>query len=220
MLAVLVMHAGYASAAEEIGSVVSLKGAATITRGAQSFKAKLKDGVRIEDIAETAEKSRAKLLFIDDSVLTLRENTKIVIKEFVYSRDEGGKSIFRLMDGAMRTVVGKTDFEVHTPTSVAAARGTIIDFTAGESEGRFFTTITCLEGRVVVRSSDPAFPGEVVLTAGMTITIWSDEPLPLPERIEKEGDVFFDVPGLTEPPTNWEPSGGGTTPVDINVVFP
>ena len=70
--------------------------------------------------------SRTKMRFIDDSILTLGENSRVSIKEYIYSKDKGGKSIFNLLDGKMRSVVGKTRFEIHTPTAVAAARGTII----------------------------------------------------------------------------------------------
>jgi hypothetical protein len=141
------------------------------------------------------------MLFIDDSVLTLREKTKVVVKEYAYSKERGGKSIFNLLDGKMKAVVGKAQFEVHTPTAVAAARGTVFLIETGLRNGVPFTDVISLEGEVVVTpqvglgaqrggpgardSGKPAgasagVVGEVVLTPGDFVTVTPGEPLPLP----------------------------------------
>jgi hypothetical protein len=213
--------------AEDVGSVVALKGRALINRESKTIEAKLKEGVILKDIIETKEKSRAKLLFVDESVLTLKENSKASIKDFVYSREKGGSSVFTLLDGAMRTVVGKTNFEVHTPTTVASARGTVIDFIIGISGGVAFTTIMCFEGEVIISSSDPNFPGIIVLKPGMMITVFAGQPLPEPEPIEKGKMEGFFLGGLgfddmylfASPPIDQQPSTGAT-PVDLHLVFP
>ena len=85
-------------------------------------------GIQPNDTVRTAAGSRVKMKFVDDSVLTLVDNSKLVIKEFLYSKEKGGKSIFNLLDGKMHSIVGKTKFEVQTPTAIAAARGTVIFF--------------------------------------------------------------------------------------------
>ena len=132
----------------------------------------------LRDALATSAASKAKLLFIDDSVLTLAEKTRMVVREFLTGRGDGARSIFNLLEGQMRSVVGKQRFEVQTPTAVAAARGTVILFETGVAGGRRFTRIDCSEGRVEVRSIST---GETaLLTAGMEVVIVEGEPLPAP----------------------------------------
>ena len=182
------------AAKDEVGTVVALRGRSTIERDRGSVEAKVKNGILLHDAITTGEASRVKLLFIDDTVLTLGEKSRMVIEEFIHSKENRGKSIFNLLDGKMRSVVGKTKFEVHTPTAVAAARGTVILFEVGIMNGKIYTKIVCREGIVDVRSNVPAISGTITLTAGMTVTIVEGEPLPLPntapapevEKLKKE----------------------------------
>jgi hypothetical protein len=176
----MILFAATAMAKDDVGAVVALKGAALIERDAKRIEAKLKDGIQLQDSVETKDRAKAKLLFIDDSVLTMAEKSKVVIREFIYSKDARGKSIFNLLDGKMRSVVGKSDFEIHTPTVVAAARGTVFDCEIGKSGGRVFTTCTCFEGMVDIRSIDPTISGSVTLRPGMTVTVPMGQPVPAP----------------------------------------
>jgi hypothetical protein len=125
----LVTCAGYAVAAGDIiGKVIAVRGKATIEREGVQVAAAVNSGIQQSDTIKTASGCRVKLLFNDDSVLTLGENSRLAIKEYFYSRDKGGKSTFNLLDGKMHTVVGKTGFEVQTPTAIAATRGTVVYF--------------------------------------------------------------------------------------------
>jgi hypothetical protein len=168
------------AAAGDIGSVVALRGNAAIERDAKVFEAKLKEGIQLRDSVETKDRSKVKMLFVDDSVLTVGEKTRVAIKEFVYSKDERGRSIFNLLEGKMRSVVGRSEFEVRTPTLVAAARGTVFDCETGQTGGKALTTCTSYEGIVDIRSIDPTITGKVMLQPGMTITVISGQPLPAP----------------------------------------
>lgn len=167
-------------AAEDVSKVIAVRGKAVIERGNKERDARVNDGILIVDTVSTREKSRAKMLFKDDSVLTLGEKTQVVIQEYVSRKDEKGRSVFNLVDGVMRTVVGKANFEVHTSTAVAAARGTIINFRTGEKNGKRFTLIQSVEGDVGVRSASSKIHDNVLLTAGMEITVNENEPLGFP----------------------------------------
>jgi len=167
-------------AAEDVSKVIAVRGKAVIERGKKERDARVNDGLLIVDTVSTREQARAKLLFLDDSVLTLGENSQVVIQEYVSRKDERGRSVFNLVEGVMRTVVGRTRFEVHTPTAVAAARGTIINFRAGERNGKRFTLIQCVEGDVGVRSASRKILDNVLLSAGMEITVNENEPLGFP----------------------------------------
>ena len=121
-------------AEQEIGKVVALRGSAAIERGGTRLTAAVNSGILPTDVIKTAGDGRVKMRFIDDSVLTVGENSRLAIKEFFYSKEKGGRSIFNLLDGKMHSVVGKTKFEVQTPTAIAAARGTVIYFEVGEGD--------------------------------------------------------------------------------------
>lgn len=123
---------GNTGAAErDIGKVVALRGTATIERGNSRMEAAVGSPLRVSDRIETDADSRVKLVFIDDSVLTLGENSRLQVKDFLYSKGKRGKSIYNLLEGKLHSVVGRTRFEMQTPTAVAAARGTVIYFEVG-----------------------------------------------------------------------------------------
>ena len=165
---------GVASADQEVGKVVAVRGKASIERGKAKLDAKVRDGIQASDIIKTAANSRAKLLFIDDSVLTLSDNSTLAVTEFIKGKaGERGTSVFNLLDGKMRSVVGRTKFEVKTPSAVAAARGTVIFFDVSLLRNVPVSKIICLEGTVQVRSTSPTIPGSVLLTPGRMVTFTS-----------------------------------------------
>ncbi len=233
---------GIAAAKDDVGTVIAVRGTAIIERDAKAFEARAKDGILLKDTVSTMEASRAKMLFIDDSVLSMGDKSKVVIREFLYSRDKGGRSIFNLIDGKMKSVVGKTSLEIHTPAAVAAARGTIILTESGVVNGKKFVTFICTEGELVITSIDPKIADEVVLTEGMMITIVEGERFPLPfrapqseiDRLESATDfedleipilgptvfqpgwLLLDVPYA--PPIQQQPARA-TTPVTIDLIF-
>ncbi len=220
----------HAAASEDIGSVVALRGDAAISRDTKVFAAKLKDGIQLQDAVETKDRSKAKMLFIDDSVLTIGERTKVSIKEFIHSGDKRGKSIFNLIDGKLRSVVGKTEFEVRTPTAVAAARGTVFDCETGQRSGKSFTTCTSYEGEVDIKSIDPTITGRVTLRPGMTITVISGQPLPAPTMAPASavqpgglasGAAGPSLPLIQGPSVNMTPpQTKGSSPINIGIRFP
>lgn len=166
-------------AKDEVGTVVAVKNRMLIEREQKALEAKVKDSIQLLDRVQTLEASKAKLLFIDDSVLSLGEKTKVEIKEFIYSKEKAGKSIFNLIDGKMRSVVGKTNFEIHTPTAVAAARGTIILADVSVINGKNVVTFICLDGETFISKAGSDGKEGLLLKAGMKVTIVEGEPFPL-----------------------------------------
>lgn len=231
-----------AAAEESAGTVVAVRGKALIDRDKKELEAKVKDSLVMRDIVSTLEASKAKLLFRDDSVLTMGEKSRLVVREFIHEKDKKGRSIFNLLDGKMRAVVGKTEFEVHTPTVVAAARGTIILFETGLLDGQLFTTVIALEGLVDIMSIDPKILGSITLTPGTMVTVLQNTPLPakpIPaagaeiKRLQRDMGLTKDSDDSkkdlvkaaltkTETPLNpkIEQQPIGKTPVNINVIFP
>jgi hypothetical protein len=201
---------GVAFAIDEVGTIVAIRGKAFIERDDKSFEAEVQDNLYMNDTVSTREASRVKMLFIDDSVLTLGENSQVVIKEVIYSRHKMGRSVFNLVEGKMRSIAGRTQFEVHTPTAVAAARGTVILFETGVTEdGRHFTLVICTEGETLVSPKDPSQGEPVTLTAGTMLMYIEGEPFPTDpspaptqeiERLQNGTDSVYEVsiPGPAE----------------------
>ncbi len=239
LMSMMVLGVSDVFAVQDIGAVVALRGSAVIDRDAKKIEARVKEGIQLKDIVQTGQRSRTKMLFIDDSVLTMGENSRMVIKEFVYSKDKRTRSIFNLMDGKMRSVVGRAEFEVQTPTAVAAARGTVFDCETGEMAGKAYTTCTSYEGIVDIRSTDPTITGRVSLRPGMTVTVMSGQPIPTPtpaaSAVIQSGQAVQQgtgaagpgggvLPIIVPPQTNPQPPNVTptlpTTPVNVGINFP
>jgi hypothetical protein len=118
---------------EGIGFYTAVLGKATVTHPgeAQVLPVKLQDEVLFKDVIQTETDSRTRALFQDDSMLTVGENSRVEIDEYIYNPEKNvRRAIVKLMQGQVRALVSKvfkangSKFEVHTPSAVAAARGT------------------------------------------------------------------------------------------------
>lgn len=138
------------SAQDKAGTVTAIRGKANILRLEKVLEARVRDDILKVDTVETLKESRIKLLFNDDSLLALGENSRLIVKEYIEStKDKRGQSIYHLLDGKMRAIVGKTRFEVHTPTAVAAARGTYPIIWVEKIAGEFITGVIVIDdGRI------------------------------------------------------------------------
>ena len=118
---------------EEIGLYTAVLGNAMVTHPGETraLPVKLQDGVLFKDVIQTQHDSRTKALFQDDSMLTVGENSRVEIDEYIYNPEKNVRlAIVKLMQGQVRALVSKvfkangSKFEIHTPSAVAAARGT------------------------------------------------------------------------------------------------
>jgi hypothetical protein len=118
---------------EGIGLYTAVSGHVVVTHRSEGrvVPVKLHDQVWFKDVIETKGDSRTKAFFDDDSMLTVGTNSRVEIDEYVYQPDKNvRRAIVKLMQGQVRALVSKvfkangSKFEVHTPSAVAAARGT------------------------------------------------------------------------------------------------
>jgi hypothetical protein len=152
-----------AAAGKEVGRVRDLRGSGNILREKDMVDARKNEPVFWADTAKTADKSKMKILFVDDSLLMIGENSKIEISAHV---DKKGKTnVFNLLDGVANVIVGKSGLEIHTPTSVTAARGTSYVVWVEQDSSRK-TGVAVSEGRVEVRNRQESLPEKVVIPAG------------------------------------------------------
>ena len=178
VMGAMLLLAGQAMAAENAGNVVTLRGKAALERGERTSALKVRAELQKDDLVKTRERSRLKMLFRNDSILTLGSSSKLVIKEYLY--DAGARraeSVFELADGKMRAIVGTGVFKVLTPTAYAAARGTL--FAIWYDAATNTTGIAVIEGGVEIRNIRHSAERGIILTAGqMSLITGNDGPSP------------------------------------------
>jgi len=179
-----------AQSSQSIGSVTAVQRQVDVIHPDQSSVAmvKLGESVLFKDTYETKSQSRLKLLFEDDSILSLGENTRLEIAENIYDPAQNRRStVVKMVNGSVRALVGKifggsgSKFEIHTPTAAAAARGTyFIVWTSKEGELDPTGVVNIGEsGRVAVSNVDPAVEGSVELDRNQYTLVEEGKP-PIP----------------------------------------
>ncbi len=120
------------SSAEPVGFVAGIEGQVEIQSGGQtSWTAARVDGdVAIGDTVRTGLDSAVKIVLVDDTTLSLGEETTLVIDRYVVGEAATREpSVLRQLKGQLRTRVGEafggtTRVEIHTPTAVMGVKGT------------------------------------------------------------------------------------------------
>lgn len=186
-----------AVAADTAANVVALRGKAVLEREANESALKVRAALRESDAVRTMERSRLKMLFRNDSIMTLGSSSRLILRQYLVEADaRRADSIFELADGKMRGVVGSGAFKVLTPTAYAAARGTVfvIWFDAVSNT----TGIAVVEGGLEIRNIRHSAERGIILTAGqMSLISGNDGPTP-PEPFS------FDMPGGGAEHSHWE----------------
>jgi hypothetical protein len=199
-----------AQAADPVGWVAALEGTADRQR-AGAWEA-LANGAELEmgDHVRTQQASRLKLLFQDDSVLTLAERSELVIDQQVVGAST--TSSFSLLLGKVRAIVtdrysaSGSAFEVKSPTAIAGVRGTsfLAEFDAGKDE----TLVVGLESTTAVRGiGDAKAAKEVRLGPGQATRVGRGgdptRPFQLPDT---------EIRSLTESTTTADKGKDGAAP--------
>jgi len=243
ILALMLLAPLTASAADKAGEVVHLKGTAVIERGEAKIPAALKAPLFKGDALATAGRSAAKVLFSDDTILTLMANSRLTVDEYLYNTEQNrSQSLFKLFLGKLRAVVGRSAFKISTETAIAGVKGTV--FILSYDSATRTSKIAVIEGEVEFGNINPAIGGTITLKAGQSSSVTGDEPptQPAPFQLEDEdmeaeiaslGLPIFDI---TQPPLGGPVSDErklnlpmmppidqvrlkGSTPINFNIVF-
>lgn len=157
-----------AHAQQAAGQVERQKGAAN--RSAADSTSDLKQGGRVYvgDEISTGPGARLQILFDDQSKLTLGENARITIDQFVYAPSGGSRQALAILRGVFRFASGQISKQVPrnvaftTPVATLGIRGTVFlggELTVGMPTGQSHYGFQIIEGAIEVTS--PA--GSVVL---------------------------------------------------------
>lgn len=116
-----------------VGVVVAVQGTVTVQPATMTPPVRLRpfDEVGPLSIFDSQSGSRCKVLYNDDSLLTLGDNSRLEITEQTYQAGSDQRAfVSHLVRGAVRALVARSfegdnsTFEIHAGTSVATARGT------------------------------------------------------------------------------------------------
>jgi hypothetical protein len=121
----------------DIGSVTESSGTAIIKRGKDTIQIVKGTEVKTNDKIET-KNGKVKIVFKDDTNVTVTESSSLIIDDFVYDPKSGaGKLGLKAAAGTVRYVSGSIakdpkNVKINTPTAAIAVRGT--DFVMAVSE--------------------------------------------------------------------------------------
>ena len=153
---------------DSIGIVSSLQGEVFIVRNDSEISAFQGMKVYLGDYIETGDNSGVKIVFIDETLITLADNTDLEITEFIYNPSER-KTVSNITKGKMRAFVQKfkgdsSTVEFKTENAVAGVKGTTLFIDAINN------IISVIEGEVYVRSLYDESK-EIILQGGQYTTI-------------------------------------------------
>jgi len=118
-------------ASERIGTVGIVIGKADVVN--RNLELKIKESIHFGDVIKTGPKTNMQILFDDQTVFTIGENTEIVINEFIYDpnqNNELNKISAEIFQGSLKVVTGliskknPENLSITLPTGVLATRGT------------------------------------------------------------------------------------------------
>jgi hypothetical protein len=199
-----------APAAEPVGKVVAVEGQVWILPVGAGEPRQAAPGAAVYE-GETlkAEKnSRAKLLMVDESVITVSESTQLKLTEYrLDDKEKTRTSLLSLVTGKLRLIVSKlaahrSQYSVQTPTAVMGVRGStaVIWTETDPATGQTKTFIYVAEGEWEVKNDK----GSTIVKAGQICeTPWQAAPFPpvtpTPEQLQnaQQGTVVQLIPGQT-----------------------
>jgi len=158
----------------DVGTIKEIRGDVNIVRNQHMIKASLNMGVDINDTVVTYKNSKAKIVFKDNTIITIGQNSAFKIKDYVLGKKP--KARFGFLKGTFISVTGKIGkiapkrFKLETKNSSIGIRGTIVFgqiYLAGDIIG-------CSQGLISVSNGAKSVlvkPGEIVGSFGNVITI-------------------------------------------------
>jgi hypothetical protein len=113
------------------GKVTIIEGSVTVLRDGVTTQLAAGDSIEMSDVIQTAAQSRLQILFQDDTEMTMSENTKLTIDDYVFdpNNEVHDKASYSILEGAFLWISGKlgkpeTDTNIETSYGTLGRRGT------------------------------------------------------------------------------------------------
>lgn len=188
----IVPSPSFSQASDPVGKFVAVEGQVLIlpSGGGVARQATVGTLVYQGDTLRTGKDSKAKLLMVDDSVLTVAPSTELSLSFYkLDAKEKFREATLKLLEGKVKILVGKLlgfkgRYEVQTPTSVAGVRGTsMVVWTEKDSTtGKTKTYVLVLEGELYVT----AMGVTKIVGAGMLVVVEEGQPPEDPRQPTKE----------------------------------
>lgn len=147
-----------APALAEVGTVAAARGTAEIGRNGTWTPATAGNPIEQGDRLRTGAPGQLRVVFQDDSVLTLNDDTELVVDESVFAPEQGkARSLTELLHGAVNAVVSEyyeqpgSEYTIKTATATAGVRGT--EFIVSYYPEAEVAEVIGISGTVAVRST-------------------------------------------------------------------
>jgi FecR-like protein len=174
--------------AQEVGTIAELDGSAEIGRGGAWTAASVGAAVEPGDKLRTKKPGRLRVVFQDDSVLTLSDNSELVIDQQVFDPAQGkAQSTLRLLRGKVLALASeyyeraRAVYEIRTKTAVAGVRGT--EFAVYYDPRAEVTEVVGVHGHVEVHSVLDLLRRGTFVTQGELTSVAQGEFPALPNRL-------------------------------------
>lgn len=189
-------------AALPAGKVTDCSGKTSVTHaGEKPLPVSIGQVIFLGDILETKSNGAIKILFLDDTLLIIKENSRVLISEFLFdAKAKRRKVVFNAPFGMIRTIVGRSfgkeqAVEIQTPVAVSGIRGTDIGARIKPKTTTFYCFFCKKE---TVQITNLRFPKQpVFLTTGQSIEVMEGRPtlkedvLPIPKDILEKRETLF-----------------------------
>ncbi len=178
----LILSACYLYA--NVGSIAAVSGDVLIIRDSSKIKAKLNDIVQKNDTIKSIGASKAQILFLDNTVVTIGKDTVLNIQEFIVDNASNSNVRLNVLDGLFRVMTGKISkvapdkFKVQTNNVMLGIRGTIF---VGDTNS-LRDKIACIKGAVIVEAQGKSLD----LLEGEIIYIQAGEVPRNPKKFEEK----------------------------------
>jgi hypothetical protein len=113
-----------------VGNITDMKGDVKIVRNQKSIKANINIPLDINDTVVTYDNSKAKIVFKDNTIITIGKNSAFKIKEYFMGKKPKAK--FNFLKGTFLSMTGKIGkiapkrFKLETKNASIGIRGTIV----------------------------------------------------------------------------------------------
>jgi hypothetical protein len=139
-LASLLVAFSSAATADPVGRVLLAAGEVFAVREGRQVALQFNSPVELRDVLRTGASSSLQVRFIDESLISVRENSEFAIEEYQFgAKEQEQRSFFQLLKGGFRAVtglIGRTrhaDYRVRAATATIGIRGT--DYAVRECRG-------------------------------------------------------------------------------------
>lgn len=173
LVVVPLLGAASAAQAQQVGATTVVRNEVARIKGAVRNAIAVGESVFRDEAIQTGADSAAKVVFLDQTNLSIGPNARVALNQYVYSEARpAGKVALNLIRGTYRFVTGDLDkraYEINTPVATIGVRGT--EFDVATTGARTVVTLLGGEVRVCTRSGSQCVtmnqPGQIaIVTAG------------------------------------------------------